>query len=61
MIKNKKLVKKQSLAELYQSIEKEVEFVDVKPYSHNIISYILRTISEKFGYNKANAATWMEL
>ena len=44
------------LAELYAKIEREVEFVDVKPYSHNIISLILRTISEEFGYNKANEA-----
>lgn len=51
MIKNKK-----RLAELYTQIEKEVEFVDVKPYSHNIISLILRTISKEFGYNKANEA-----
>ena len=44
------------LAELYAKIEREVEFVDVKPYSHNIISLILRTIGEEFGYNKANEA-----
>ena len=51
MIKSKK-----RLAELYAEIKKEVKFVDVKPYSHNIISLILRTISEEFGYNKANEA-----
>ena len=51
VVKNKK-----RLAELYAKIEKEVEFVDVKPYSHNIISLILRTISKEFGYNEANEA-----
>lgn len=44
------------LAELYAEIEQEVEFVDIKPYSHNIISCILRIISKEFGYNKANEA-----
>ena len=51
MIKSKK-----RLAELYAKIKKEVKFVDVKPYSHNIISLVLRTISKEFGYNKANEA-----
>lgn len=44
------------LTELYAEIEKEVEFVNVKPYSHNIISLILQTISKEFGYNEANEA-----
>lgn len=50
------MARKARLTELYASIKKEVEFVDVKPYSHNIISLILRTISKEFGYNKANEA-----
>lgn len=47
---------KERLAELYAKIKKEVKFVDVKPYSHNIISLVLRTISKEFGYNEANEA-----
>lgn len=39
---------------LCADINKEVEFVDVKQYSHNIITWTLRTISTEFGYNKSN-------
>jgi len=58
MSKKKKLTKKQEkrLIELYARIEEEVEFVDIKQYSHNIISCNLRIISKEFGYNKANEA-----
>ena len=51
-----KLTRKQEerLMELYARIEEEVEFVDIKQYSHNIISINLRIIAEEFGYNKAN-------
>lgn len=54
----KKLTKKQEkrLMELYARIEEEVEFVNLKQYSHNIISLNLRIISKEFGYNKANEA-----
>lgn len=55
--KEKKMTKKQQeerLAELYARIEREVEFIDIKPYSHNIISLNLRIICKEFGYNKAN-------
>jgi hypothetical protein len=54
----KKLTKSQEerLMELHARIEEEVKFVDVKQYSHNIISCNLRIIAEEFGYNKANEA-----
>lgn len=44
------------LQEIYNLIEEEVPFVDVKPYSHNIISLRLRQIAEKFGQDFANDA-----
>jgi len=58
MSKKKKLTKKQEkrLMELYARIKEEVEFVNLKQYSHNIISCNLRIIAEEFGYNKANEA-----
>lgn len=46
----------QKLKLLYDKIEKEVDYVDVKPYSHNIISLVLRQISEEFGQDRANEA-----
>ena len=46
----------QKLKSLYDKIEKEVDYVDVKPYSHNIISLVLREISEEFGQDRANEA-----
>ena len=52
----KKQKREERLVELYARIEREVEFVDVKPYSHNIISLNLHTICKEFGYNKANEA-----
>lgn len=36
-------------------IKKERQYVDVKEYSHNIISLELRMVAEKFGLAKANA------
>jgi hypothetical protein len=56
---DKKMTKKQReerLMELYARIEREVEFIDIKQYSHNIISLNLRIISKEFGYNIANEA-----
>ena len=35
-------------------IEDEMEFVDVKPYSHNLISMRLRHIAELGGVKEAN-------
>lgn len=46
----------QKLKLLYDKIEKEVDYIDVKPFSHNIIGLALREISEKFGQDRANEA-----
>lgn len=38
------------------TIEEEVEYLDLKPYSHNIISMTLRAIAKNFGKDEANKA-----
>lgn len=43
-----------TLEEYKEDIEKELETIDTKPYSHNLISLRLRAIDEKFGREKAN-------
>ena len=43
-----------TLDEMKQTIKNEIPYVDVKPFSHNIISLELRMISEKFGQDVAN-------
>lgn len=45
------------IARLYQlkgMIEKEIPFVDIKPFSHNIISMELRMVKAEFGKVVAN-------
>jgi hypothetical protein len=37
-------------------IQRERPFVDIRPYSHNIISTALRAISQEQGIKKANKA-----
>lgn len=38
------------------AIEKEVSYVGIKPYSHNIITIALNAIAKKFGPTEANKA-----
>lgn len=45
---------KARLAEIKERIDKEIPFIDLKPYSHNIISLNLRLIAQEFGYATAN-------
>ncbi len=47
---------KKTLEEYRNEIKRERKFVDVKPYSHNIISITLKIISEGFGVKEANKA-----
>ena len=37
-----------------QTIEKEIDFVDIKPYSHNIIGLALASLAEKTDNEAAN-------
>lgn len=45
-----------TLQELRSKIRSERKFVDVKPYSHNIVSLALQRIANKFGQAEANKA-----
>jgi len=47
-------MKKKTLSKLRSIIKKERDFVDLKPYSHNIISLTLMQIAKEYGYEKAN-------
>lgn len=47
----------ESLEFLRKSIAKEVPFVDIKPYSHNIIGILLGMIEK--GYGRAEAINAM--
>ena len=42
------------LVEYKNKIRNEIPYVDVKPYSHNIIAMILTMIGNKFGVVVAN-------
>lgn len=45
-----------NLEQLREQIGDEVPYIDVKPYSHNIISLSLQHISNKYGKAQANKA-----
>ncbi len=45
---------KKTLDEWKETIEEEVPFVDVKPYSHNIINIALMAIVKGWGKEEAN-------
>jgi len=45
-----------TLKELRAQIKKEVPYVDIKPYSHNIIGLVLMQIAKEFGKDEANKA-----
>ena len=49
-----KMESKKTLEELKKIIEREKPFVDIKPYSHNIISLTLMQISKEFSFKEAN-------
>ncbi len=38
----------------YDKIMYERDFVDIRPYSHNIISLTLKIVSDKLGQEEAN-------
>jgi len=42
------------LDEAKQKIRDEVKFVDIKPYSHNIIGLLLLSVSKDYGRKQAN-------
>jgi len=52
--KKKYKTKTKTLPRLRQKIIEELPYVDLKPYSHNIISLCLREIANKCGRDMAN-------
>ena len=49
-------MKHKRMEELYAKIEAEVDYIDVKPFSHNIVGLVLRQIADEFGQDHANDA-----
>lgn len=43
-----------TLKEWKKEIKEQADWVDIKPYSHNIISIGLRAIAKKWGKEEAN-------
>ena len=41
-------------AEIIDKIKKEIPFIDVKPYSHNIINLLLSKLAEEYGEEEAD-------
>ena len=54
MINKQELLKNEDYISIVATIDKEVDYVDVKPYSHNIISLSLGNAAQKFGNEVAN-------
>ena len=46
--------KTKTLKQYIETIECELEYLDIKPYSHNIVSLTLRCIAVKYGKPRAN-------
>ena len=42
-----------TLLQLQEQISKEVPYIDIKPYSHNIIGLVLAQIEKSFGKKQA--------
>ena len=45
---------KMKLDKMTMKILHEIPYIDIKPFSHNIISLELRLVSEQFGQDVAN-------
>jgi len=54
IVKGKKMRKDTFIQESFEEIEKELEFLDLKPYSGQIISCRLRMVADKCGNEEAN-------
>jgi len=48
------MTNKKTLKELKEIIEREKDFIGIKPYSHNIISLVLLQISQEYSRKEAN-------
>lgn len=52
--KVKKLLKDPEYIKIVDKIDANVDYIDIKPYSHNIIGLCLQDAAEKFGNDVAN-------
>lgn len=50
------MAKDRTLADLRDEIAQEEPYVDIRPYSHNIIGLLLKEIADRFGKDEANKA-----
>ena len=48
------LLKNEEYQKIVETIDKEVDFIGVRPYSHNIIGFALAGAAKKFGKEVAN-------
>ncbi len=44
------------LDDLRMQIKKEIKFIDIKPYSHNIVNLLLGMINKEYGQEETNKA-----
>jgi len=45
-----------TLDDLRDEIDEQVDYIDIKPYSHNIIGLVLSMIAKEYGQVEANQA-----
>ena len=50
----KELLCNPTYQEILRTIDKEVDYVGLKPYSHNIIGLALQQAADEFGHDVAN-------
>lgn len=50
----KDLLENEEYQKIVNSIDREIDYVDIKQYSHNIISLKLQSAAKKFGNEVAN-------
>ncbi len=48
--------RKYTKSEIHEKIEREVPFVDIKPFSHNLIGMLLGMLAKQYGQEEANKA-----
>ncbi len=48
--------KMKELDDLRMQIKKEIKFIDIKPYSHNIVNLLLGMINKEYGQEETNKA-----
>lgn len=47
--------------EIILKIESEADYIDIKPYSHNLVSIYLLTLKEKYGFTPKQVSNIVKL